>query len=131
MARVTRSRKVDIKEDHTVIQTTLPRNRPDIPEALAEVNANKGDIAMPSVDDISIDATIRGLKAAYHDAIGGMGGGKNNKKAGKGKKRGKAQQLTDSEAPVARVVEDDENATSQPATEETRKILKSHEGNLI
>jgi hypothetical protein len=93
MARVTRSKKIDIAEDQTAlaIQTPLPDTPVKQAAALAELP--KGSNKMPSMDeDTGIATELKGLKAAYRNAIG-VG-----KKGRKGKnKKGKQESLTESE----------------------------------
>ena len=97
MARVTRSKKIDIAEDQTAlaIQTPLPDTPVKQPAALAELS--KGSNKMPSMDeDTGVATELKGLKAAYRNAIGA---GKKGRK-GKNKKKGKQESLTESEETI-------------------------------
>ncbi|RDW62795.1 hypothetical protein BP5796_11097 [Coleophoma crateriformis] len=85
-ARVTRSRKIDISEDHTAAEVI-----PSLPaSALLEVNYN-----IP-MEEKGIAAELKGLKAAYKQAIGV---GKKTRK-GRGKTKGSQEDPGDVEAPV-------------------------------
>lgn len=121
MSRVTRSRKIDIAEDHTAlaIQTPLPET-PAKSNPLAEISvAEKVNTMSTTLEKVPVDAQVKQLKAAYRDAIG------ISKKAKKG--RGKqAKQVEDWEG-----VEKDENTRESPVPEATRQLLQSREGSLV
>ncbi|RDW82136.1 hypothetical protein BP6252_03248 [Coleophoma cylindrospora] len=85
-ARVTRSRKIDISEDHTAAEVI-----PSFPaSALLEVNYN-----IPT-EEKGIAAELKGLKAAYKQAIGI---GKKTRK-GRGKAKDSQEDPSDVKAPV-------------------------------
>jgi len=125
MARVTRSRKIDIAEDHTAlaIETPLP-DTPAKSAPLAEISVPEKVNAMSiTIEGVPVNAQVKHLKAAYRDAIGVPKRGKK----GKGKK-GKAQvEEWDGVAEVENV----ENPRESPVPEATRQLLQSREGSLV
>lgn len=78
ITRVTRSRKIDISEDHTAVEGIPSLHCP----ALTEVNNNM------ATEDKGIAAELKGLKAAYKQAINY---GKKSRKV-KGKERGSQEE---------------------------------------
>lgn len=96
MARVTRSKKVDIAEDQTAtalgIHTPLPEDGPeDLP--LSEI---PNEIhTMPSLEQGALAAELKHLKTAYKSAIGA---GKNGKKGKNNKKKGRQEVIVQDEA---------------------------------
>jgi len=89
MSRVTRSKKIDIAEDHTALAIQAPLPDALATQSLADLPAGSNN--MPSIEEDVLDADIRGLKAAYKRVLG-VGGKKPRK--GKNKKTDKqAQQL--------------------------------------
>jgi hypothetical protein len=127
MARVTRSRKIDIAEDHTALasQTPLPDTpAKSAPLPLAEVSVPEKVNAMSTtIEKVPVNAQVKHLKAAYRDAIGVPKRGKK----GKGKK-GKAQV---EEWEGVDEVENEENTRESPVPEATRQLLQSREGSLV
>lgn len=127
MPRATRSKKIVIAEDDTDIATQVPL--PDTPRterpALAEISLNPEEETM-TVEEVEMAAQLKGLKAAYKEAIGV----KKNKK-GKGKKTAKKpiELVVTGGAPD--VVEDKQPAAVSPATEGARRLLSSDEGSLM
>ncbi|TVY22304.1 hypothetical protein LHYA1_G009077 [Lachnellula hyalina] len=118
MSRVTRSRKIDIAEDHTAlaIQTPLPET-PTKSGSLAELSvAEKVNAMSTTLEEVPIAAQVKQLKAAYRDAIG----------VSKKGKRGKGKQVEDWEG-----VEKDANTKESPVPEATRQLLQSREGSLV
>lgn len=88
MARVTRSRKINIAEDNTAFPEPF---NPQFqhPTALVEINHT-----MPvTPEDATLAVEVKGLKAAYRNAIGN---GKRGKKA-KGKRKGKQDHIVEGE----------------------------------
>ncbi|TVY42195.1 hypothetical protein LSUB1_G002698 [Lachnellula subtilissima] len=118
MSRVTRSRKIDIAEDHTAlaIQTPLPET-PAKSGSLAEISvAEKVNAMSTTLEEVPIAAQVKQLKAAYRDAIG----------VSKKGKKGKGKQVDDWEG-----VEKDANTKESPVPEATRQLLQSREGSLV
>lgn len=87
MARVTRSKKIDIAEDQSALAIQTPLPETPAKNALAELP--KESNIMPSVEEDEVNTELKGLKAAYRTAIGL---GKKNKK-GKGKKKNNQESL--------------------------------------
>jgi hypothetical protein len=129
MPRATRSKKIVIAEDDTDIATQIPlpeTPRKDRP-ALAEISLNpEPEAETMTVEDAELAAQLKGLKAAYKEAIGV----KKNKK-GKGKKAAKKpiELVVVGSAPD--VVEDEQPAAVSPAAEGARRLLSSDEGSLM
>lgn len=99
MARVTRSKKIDIAEDQTAFAIQTPSPQTPFNQPLAELS--KENNAMPSMEEENdnLEVELKGLKAAYRAALGV---GKKAKKL-KGKKRNKQEpsdQFDDSTPPV-------------------------------
>ncbi|TVY35900.1 hypothetical protein LOCC1_G008229 [Lachnellula occidentalis] len=121
MSRVTRSRKIDIAEDHTAlaIQTPLPET-PAKSGPLAEISiAENLNTMSTTLEEVPVAAQVKQLKAAYRDAIG------ISKKGKKGKgKQGKQVEACEG-------IENDENARESPVPEATRQLLQSREGSLV
>ena len=127
MPRATRSKKIVIAEDDTDIATQVPlpaSPRTERP-ALAEITLNPEEETM-TVEDLEMAAQLKGLKAAYKEAIGV----KKNKK-GKGKKMAKKpiELVVIGGAPD--VVEDEQPAAVSPAAQGARRLLSSDEGSLM
>lgn len=95
MPRVTRSKKFEIAEDQTAQKTQIIAPAPAL-EALAEINNTAADV-MATATEESVATQLKGLKAAYRNAIGA---GKKGRK-GKGKRKGKNEDLEDSEETIA------------------------------
>ncbi|TVY82249.1 hypothetical protein LSUE1_G003993 [Lachnellula suecica] len=110
--RVTRSRKIDIAEDHTALATQTPL--PDTPAKSAPLVAHEVN-TMPSTIE-SVPSQVKQLKAAYRDAIGGTKRGKK----GKGKSRQEHWEGN----------EENDNSRESPVPEATRQLLQSREGSL-
>ena len=130
MARVTRSRKIDIAEDHTAlsIQTPLLENPTHQFTALSELSMGRNNLS--TQEDEMVDTQVKGLKAAYRNALGV---GKKGPKKGKSKKKGKQPSHTETEVPeedLEVTVEDSEKAAESPVPEATRQLLQSREGSL-
>jgi hypothetical protein len=127
MPRATRSKKIVIAEDDTDIASQIPL--PDTPRkerpALVEISLNPEEETM-TVEDAEMAAQLKGLKAAYKEAIGV----KKNKK-GKGKKTAKKpiELVVTGGAPD--VVEDEQPAAVSLAAEGARRLLSSDEGSLM
>ena len=101
MARVTRSKKIIIAEDQIglEIQTPLPDTLVKQPAALTELVQGFNNI--PAMDEETGIATeLKGLKAAYRNAIGT---GKRARK-GKSKKKDKQDSSAESEESAQREV---------------------------
>ncbi|PMD44909.1 hypothetical protein L207DRAFT_242608 [Hyaloscypha variabilis F] len=111
MARVTRSKKIEIAEDHTAIaiQTPLPATPQKHPEALAEIHNTMG-AANLAMDDNVVAKELKSLKAAYRNAIGA---GKRGKKP-KGRKN----------------LKQDSQGDSEDTVDTTRQLLQSREEDL-
>jgi hypothetical protein len=129
MARVTRSKKIDIAEDNTAlaIRTSLPDAPGNQLQTLVEIHNPMGTFPIETEDE-RIASEIKGLKAAYKVAIGAA---KRVKKSSKGKKKGKQGLEADLEVSL----NDQENTISQheqPAPslvpEPTRQVLQGGEG---
>ncbi|KAG4430033.1 hypothetical protein IFR05_014485 [Cadophora sp. M221] len=86
MARVTRSRKFAIAEDDTALasQTPLPITPAKQPVALQEANLLMTTNTFTTLDEAAAAAEVKGLKAAYKNALGV---GKKFKRSNKGNKR--------------------------------------------
>ncbi|KUJ18352.1 uncharacterized protein LY89DRAFT_684267 [Mollisia scopiformis] len=120
MARVTRSKKIEIAEDHTALasQTPLPDTPSQQTQPLTEVHNSMGaDIA--AMGDNTIATDIKGLKAAYKAALG-IGIGKKAKKS-KAKKGKQDQESEDT------ITEQFISAGDSPVPEATRLLLQSRE----
>ncbi|KAH6682619.1 hypothetical protein B0J14DRAFT_574032 [Halenospora varia] len=129
MARVTRSRKIDIAEDLNTlaIETPLP-NTPN-PSALNEIDINEGTNKMVAAEESSVHDQLKSLKAAYRSAIGA---GKRGKK-GKNKKKDQldqeqAQQENLEEGHTASSIS---NGLDSSMPEQFRLSVPSHEGSLV
>jgi hypothetical protein len=129
MARVTRSKKIHIAEDHTAItiQTPLPDTPAKQPEALWEIHNTMG-AANLAIDDNMVATELKGLKAAYRDALGA---GKRGKKT-KGRKKGKQESQADSEDTLDNQTtpEDSGESVVNHVPEATRQLLETREGSL-
>ncbi|KAE9375297.1 hypothetical protein N431DRAFT_436786 [Stipitochalara longipes BDJ] len=130
MARVTRSKKIEIAEDHTAIaiQTPLPATPQKHPEALAEIHNTMG-AANLAMDDNVVAKELKNLKAAYRNAIGG---GKRGKKP-KGRKNLKQDSQADSEDTVDSqepALENSLESVLDLVPEATRELLQSREEDL-
>jgi hypothetical protein len=130
MARVTRSKKIEIAEDHTAIVTQTPL--PDIPkkqpEALTEIHNTMG-AANLATDDNVVAKELKNLKAAYRSALGG---GKRGKKP-KGRKNNKQDSQADSEETLdsqGPALEDSPEPAINLVPDATRQLLQSREGSL-
>ncbi|CAG8981159.1 hypothetical protein HYALB_00005874 [Hymenoscyphus albidus] len=79
MARVTRSRKIEIAEDpiSIALETPLP-NTPAGQLPLNDISSDIGENNMPT-EDTSVPSQLRQLKAAYRNAIGAGKKGKKSK----------------------------------------------------
>jgi hypothetical protein len=79
MARVTRSKKVQVAEDQTAAaaQIQLPETPQPPKQPLAALPIANN--AMPSIEDSGVEQELKGLKAAYRFAIGGGRKSKRNK----------------------------------------------------
>ncbi|KAH8687242.1 hypothetical protein BGZ60DRAFT_393182 [Tricladium varicosporioides] len=129
MARVTRSRKIDIAEDLNTlaIETPLP-NTPNL-SALNEIDINEGTNKMVAAEESSVHDQLKSLKAAYRSAIGA------GKRGKKGKSRKKDQ--LDQEQTQQENLEEGHTAngissgldSSMP--EQFRLSVPSHEGSLV
>ncbi|KAE8445655.1 hypothetical protein EG329_012952 [Mollisiaceae sp. DMI_Dod_QoI] len=126
MARVTRSKKIEIAEDHTAlaIQTPLPDTPAKQTEPLAEIHNTMGSNKL-SMDDDSIASEVKGLKAAYKAAIGVAKRGKKSKAKQKGKHTSEEEDTL-----LDAVVEQSGHAGDSPVPEATRILLQSREGSL-
>jgi len=131
MARVTRSRKIDIAEDHTALasQIPLPETPAKQPTVLVEKSIPIGANTMPSMEDSAVATELDHLKAAYRNAIGT---GKKGRK-GKNRKRGKQESVAESEDNVGegQIIEEVENANPSPVIEAPGQTPRSHEGSLF
>ena len=130
MARVTRSKKIEIAEDPTAIaiQIPLPSTPQKQPEALAEIHNAMG-AANLAMNDNGVAQELKSLKAAYRNAIGG---GKRGRKP-KGRKNLKQDSLADSEETVDSeepAVENSPESAVGLVPEATRQLLQSREGSL-
>jgi hypothetical protein len=130
MARVTRSKKIEVSEDHTAIvtQTPLPNTPQKRPEALAEIQNTMGTANL-AMDDNTVAKELKNLKAAYRNAIGG---GKRGKKP-KGRKKDKQDSQADSEETLdsqEHALEDGPESASNLVPEATYQLLQSREGSL-
>ncbi|KAH8818044.1 hypothetical protein F5882DRAFT_388131 [Hyaloscypha sp. PMI_1271] len=130
MARVTRSKKIEIAEDHTAIaiQTPLPDIPKKQPEALTEIQNTMG-AANLATDDNVVAKELKNLKAAYRSALGG---GKRGKKP-KGRKNNKQDSQADSEETLDRqgpALEDSPEPTTNLVPDATRQLLQSREEDL-
>jgi hypothetical protein len=130
MARVTRSRKIDIAEDHTAlsIQTPLLENPAHQSTALSELSIGRNNLS--TQEDEMVDSQVKDLKAAYRNALGV---GKKGAKKGKNKKKGKQGSQTETEVPqegLEVAVEGFEKVAESPVPEATRQLLQSREGSL-
>lgn len=83
MARVTRSRKIQIPEDTTALAFETPL-LPDTSSALEDITVNTGMNAMPTLEEDEVATEVKGLKKAYRSLIGG-GKGRKTTKGKKGK----------------------------------------------
>ncbi|RFU30086.1 hypothetical protein B7463_g6237, partial [Scytalidium lignicola] len=92
MARVTRSRKIEIVEDTTALETGIAP-LPKSSSALVDITANPGMNAIPTLEEEEVATELKGLKKAYRSIIGG-GRGKKTKKA----KKEKQESVTSVEA---------------------------------
>jgi hypothetical protein len=127
MARVTRSRKIDIAEDHTAlaIQTPLP-DTPAKSAPLAEISVSEEVNTMSStMEEVPVAAQVKHLKAAFRDAIGVQ------KRGRKAKGKGKAQQEQWQLAEDEQTAVNGENTRESPVPEATRQLLQSREGSLV
>ncbi len=129
MPRATRSKKIVIAEDDTDIATQVPL--PETPRkerpALAEISLNpEQEEETMTVEDVEMATQLKGLKAAYKEAIGV----KKNKK-GKAKKMAKKQIELIVTGGAPDVVEDEQPAAVSPAAEGARRLLSSDEGSLM
>ncbi|CZR53045.1 uncharacterized protein PAC_02923 [Phialocephala subalpina] len=124
MARVTRSKKIEIAEDNTAlaIQTPLPDTPAKQAEALVEIHNPMGTNKMSLDDDNSIASEVKGLKAAYKAAIGVAKRGKKNKAKSKGKQTSQSDDVL-----LGTVVEQADHAGDSPVPESTRLLLQSRE----
>jgi hypothetical protein len=130
MARVTRSKKIEIVEDHTAIaiQTPLPDIPKKQPEALTEIQNTMG-AANLATDDNVVAKELKNLKAAYRSALGG---GKRGKKP-KGRKNNKQDSQADSEETLdsqGPALEASPEPTTNLVPDATRQLLQSREGSL-
>jgi hypothetical protein len=122
MARVTRSKKIEVAEDHTALasQTPLPDTPAKQTEPLVEIHGSRG-MNKASMAEDPIASEVKGLKAAYKVAIGITKKGKKSKS-----KKGK-QHITQSEDTA------DDTPTEGGDSlipEATRLLLQSREGSL-
>jgi hypothetical protein len=122
MARVTRSKKIEIAEDNTAlaIQTPLPQTLAKKPLAELPKETNK----MPSMED-SVDAELKGLKAAYRTAIGG-------KKGKKSKSKKKAKQLVQEtsqtdDTSTQPIIDDGDNLSAVQTTNKGGEVVVDEE----
>jgi hypothetical protein len=129
MARVTRSKKIEIAQDHTAIaiQIPLPDTPQKQPEALAEIHNTMG-AANLAMDDNVAAKELKSLKAAYRNAIGG---GVRGKKI-KGRKKNKQDSQADSEETLdsQEPLEDSPESVDNLVLDATRQLLQSREGSL-
>lgn len=130
MARVTRSKKIEISEDNTAIaiQTPLPNTPQKRPEALAEIHNTMGTANL-AMDDNAVAKELKNLKAAYRNAIGG---GKKGKKL-KGRKKDKQDSQADSEETLdsqEHALEDAPGSATDLVPEATHQLLQSRKGSL-
>jgi hypothetical protein len=130
MARVTRSKKIEISEDNTAIaiQTPLPNTPQKRPEVLAEIQNTMGTANL-AMDDNAVAKELKNLKAAYRNAIGG---GKRGKKL-KGRKKDKQDSQADAEETLDSQEHAPENAPESapnPVPEATRQQLQTREGSF-
>jgi hypothetical protein len=130
MARVTRSKKIEIAEDHTAIaiQTSLPDTPKKQPEALAEIHNTMG-AANLAMDDNVVAKELKNLKAAYRNALGGGKRGKKPKSRKNVKQDSQAgsEEIVDNQEPA---LEDTPESAVNPVPEATRQLLQSREGSL-
>lgn len=126
MARVTRSKKIEIAEDHTAIasQTPLPDTPAKQAEPLAEIH-NSMTTNTTTMDDSSIASEVKGLKAAYKAALGIGKRGKKSKANPRGKRT-----LGSEDTSEETVTEQSFHAGDSPVPEATRILLQSREGSL-
>ncbi|KAF8858898.1 hypothetical protein BDZ45DRAFT_673645 [Acephala macrosclerotiorum] len=124
MARMTRSKKIEIAEDNTAlaIQTPLPDTPAKQTEALAEIHNPMGTNKLSMDDDSSIASEVKGLKAAYKAAIGVAKRGKKNKTKAKGKQTSQSDDTL-----LDTVAEQANHAGDSPVPESTRLLLQSRE----
>jgi hypothetical protein len=130
MARVTRSKKIEISEDNTAIaiQTPLPNTPQKRPEVLAEIQNTMGTANL-AMDDNAVAKELKNLKAAYRNAIGG---GKKGKKL-KGRKKVKQDSQADSEETLdsqEHAPEDAPELAPNLVPEATRQLLQTREGSF-
>ena len=130
MARVTRSKKIEISEDITAIaiQTSLPNTPQKRPEVLAEIHNTMGTANL-AMDDNAVAKELKTLKAAYRNAIGG---GKRGKIL-KGRKKDKQDSQADSEETLDsqdHAIEDGPESAPSLVPEATRQLLQSRKGSL-
>ncbi|PMD66164.1 uncharacterized protein K444DRAFT_165027 [Hyaloscypha bicolor E] len=130
MARVTRSKKIEIAEDRTAIaiQTPLPDIPKKQPEALTEIHNTMG-AANLATDDNVVAKELKNLKAAYRSALGG---GKRGKKP-KGRKNNKQDSQADSEETLdsqGPALEDSPGPAINLVPGATRQLLQSREEDL-
>jgi hypothetical protein len=129
MARVTRSRKIDIAEDHTAlaIQTPLP-DTPAKSAPLAEISVSEEANTMSStMEEVPVAAQVKHLKAAFRDAIGVQKRGRKAKGKGKAQQELEQWQLAEDEQTAV----NGENTRESPVPEATRQLLQSREGSLV
>ncbi|KAH9213375.1 hypothetical protein DL95DRAFT_436378 [Leptodontidium sp. 2 PMI_412] len=121
MARVTRSRKFAIAEDDTALasQTPLPITPAKQPVALQEANVLMTTNTFTTLDEAAAAAEVKGLKAAYKNALGV---GKKFKRSNKGNKRKDNQ--NDSEATLVEEQGLGDLATASPAVKLDLSLLQ-------
>ncbi|KAH6712978.1 hypothetical protein BKA61DRAFT_484036 [Leptodontidium sp. MPI-SDFR-AT-0119] len=125
MARVTRSRKFAIAEDDTALasQTPLPITPAKQPVALQEANVLMTTNTFTTLDEAAAAAEVKGLKAAYKNALGV---GKKFKRSNKGNKRKDNQ--NDSEATLVEEQGLGDLATASPAVKLDLSLLQDRKG---
>lgn len=121
MARVTRSKKIEVAEDHTALasQTPLPDTPAKQAEPLVEIHGSRG-MNTAQMTESAIASEVKGLKAAYKVAIG-IG------KKGKKNKSKKGNHITQSEETAGDIPTE---GGDSPVPEATRLLLQSREGSL-
>jgi hypothetical protein len=124
MARVTRSKKLDIAEDHTSFptQSQLPDTPTHQVTPLTEINVS---MRLNTMKDDTAVQEIKGLKAAYRGALGIA---KRGKKARS--KKGSIQESVVSTEDIVDGQATPDNIADSPVPEATRQLLQSRQGSL-
>lgn len=117
MARVTRSKKIAIAEDNTASPFSHSQEEDPLIELPQENNT------MPSIEDETVDAELKSLKAAYRKAIGVAKKGKRTR--GKKKAQEEVQQEHQGDYTPQVAIEEELDAPKPAA--KTKKIKKDVE----